>query len=153
MKTANMTREEIKELASRYVAVESADFPMDNDLFYFLVRKTSANKVLKDDEGWQFSGYGQCSGYLIDEEGKPLGKWIFMYYKDLSRFPLHEQVLKLQPPHITNGNFFSPDRTLEFRIVKCRVEHQQESNMPDAGKQAGNIIQFPGREPGTNTIK
>jgi len=141
---AKITKEEIIKLASRYVHVDKADFPMDGDLFYFLARRMRENKVLKENEGWQFFGYGQCRGYALEEKARPRGKWLFMYYLDLSRFPLRKQVFKLQPPHITGGQFFSPDRTVEFRIVKCKPKRiSGKSEQKKINKMPGNIIEFP----------
>ena len=100
-----MEKQEILDLASRYVSVEKADFPMDGELFYFRIRELPENKILKEDEGWKFSGYGQILEYVIDTESKPAGKWVFMFYLDLTQFPLKENSLRLQPPHIADGVF------------------------------------------------
>ncbi|MFC1584955.1 hypothetical protein ACFL5V_05365 [Fibrobacterota bacterium] len=137
-----ITIDEIIDLASRYVPVDKADFPQEGELFYFLVRKLAENKVLKDDEGWMFSGYGQCRGYAIDEAARPRGKWLFMYYLDLSRFPPTDQALKVQPPHVVKGQFFSQDRTAEFRIVRYRETKTEEQTSGE--KASDNIIEFPG---------
>jgi hypothetical protein len=126
--------------------VEKADFPLERDLFYFLARKMKENRVLKENEGWMFSGYGQCTGYSLDEDIKPKGKWIFMHFLDMSRFPLREQVIKLQPPHVASGKFSSPDRTVQFRIVKCRPEKSNfDLETVKQGSVPENIIQFPGQ--------
>ncbi len=113
-----VSKDEILEWASRYVSVEKSDFPIEKDLFCFMSRAVPDNKVLKEDEGWRFSGYGYCLGYVLDEEEKPMGKWIYMDYMDLAQYPLEKQSLKLQPPHITNGRFFSPNRAMEIKMER-----------------------------------
>ncbi len=151
-----LQKDEIIDLASRYVDVTRANFPYENDLFYFLMRKVPDNKVLKENEGWQFTGYGQITEYVLDTEAKPLGKWIFMYYLDFTRFPLEEQSLKLQPPHIVNGMFHSADRSFQIKMVKClRPSEIPEDHQPAAfasgesgsSEEPDNIIPFPKREP------
>lgn len=115
----SMTRDEIITLASRYIEDDDAiDFPMKDDTFCLLAREISHNTVLKEEEGWAFSGYGVCLGYLPDEQAKPVGKWIFMHFASLNSFPPSQQVLRLQPPHIVKGRFQNPERTREIRILK-----------------------------------
>jgi hypothetical protein len=114
-----MTRDEIITLASRYIEDDDAiDFPMKDDTFCLLTRDIGQNTVLKEEEGWAFSGYGVCLGYLPDEQAKPVGKWIFMHFASLNSFPPSQQVLRLQPPHIVKGRFQNPERTREIRILK-----------------------------------
>jgi hypothetical protein len=115
----SMTRDEIITLASRYIEDDDAiDFPMKDDTFCLLARDIPQNAVLKEEEGWAFSGYGVCLGYLPDEQAKPVGKWIFMHFASLNSFPPSQQVLRLQPPHIVKGRFQNPERTREIRILK-----------------------------------
>lgn len=144
---SKLSRQQILEYAGRYINTKKADFPMNGDLFYFLNRKTLPNKVLKENEGWQFAGYALCRGYTLDEHSPPVGKWIFMYYLDLARFPLVEQALKVQPPHVALGQFQTPDRHMEIRIVKCRIisleEQNHEPHETKKQQQQGNIISFP----------
>ena len=113
-----ISSEDIIEWASRYIAVEGCRFPENNDLFIFLSRQVPENKVLKDGENWQFSGYGICAGYQADETAKPQGKWIYMDYYDLTTYPPQLRSLRLQPPHVALGKFFSQDRSLEIKMVK-----------------------------------
>ena len=114
-----LSKEEIINLALRYVPSEEiADFPYQGDLFCLLIRQLSIERVLAEEEGWAFNGYGICTGYSYDEEAKPRGKWIWMHFASLAIFPPVAQVLKLQPPHIIKGRFESADRTHEIRIVK-----------------------------------
>jgi hypothetical protein len=125
-----LSKQDIIDYASRYATPdEHIDFPMDGDLFCLLGREIPDNKVLKEEEGWQFQGYGVCLGYALDEEAKPAGKWLWMHFASLSAFPPAAQVFKLQPPHVVKGRFFDPSRTREFRIVKV--------NLKKAGSAAG----------------
>lgn len=118
----SMTRDEIITLASRYLEEnEAIDFPLKDDPFCILTRELSESKVLKEEEGWMFNGYGICMGYLPDEQVKPIGKWVFMHFASLNSFPPSQQVLRLQPPHIVKGRFQNPDRTREIRILKLTL--------------------------------
>ena len=151
----SMTRDEIITLASRYIDSDTEiDFPMKNDVFCLLSRDLPENKVLTDEEGWGFTGYGICLGYIPDEQAKPIGKWIFMHFASLDSFPPTAQVLKLQPPHIVKGRFQNPERTREIRILKVELtprppfeETQNKKNTPEKveshkGAAEKNIIQF-----------
>ncbi len=114
-----LSRQEILDYAARYVSPEAiTEFPFNGDLFCLLDRKLPDGKILAEEEGWVFHGYGICSGYLLDDQAKPAGKWLWMHFMSLSIFPPTPQVLKLQPPHVVKGRFFSPDRSVEFRILK-----------------------------------
>jgi hypothetical protein len=150
-----MTRDEIITLASRYIDSDTEiDFPMKNDVFCLLARDLPENKILTDEEGWGFTGYGICLGYIPDEQVKPVGKWIFMHFASLDSFPPTAQTLKLQPPHIVKGRFQNPERTREIRILKVELtprprieETESEINTPkiaESQKDATEkkIIQF-----------
>jgi hypothetical protein len=129
-----MTRDEIITLASRYIEEnDTIDFPVKDDPFCILTRDTSENKPLKEEEGWMFSGYGICLGYLPDEQVKPVGKWVFMHFASLNSFPPSQQVLRLQPPHIVKGRFQNPDRTREIRILKLVLGKSPDG--PDSGPE------------------
>lgn len=133
-----MPKDEIIDLASRYVSSEEiTDFPHDGDLFCLLIREIPENKVLTDEEGWGFRGYGVCIGYVVDEEVKPRGKWLWMHFASLESFPPAAQVLKLQPPHVVKGRFQNPERTHEIRILKVSLtgvqnvlNHVKETTAP-----------------------
>jgi hypothetical protein len=126
-----MTRDEIITLASRYIDEDDAiDFPMKDDTFCLLARDIPQNTVLKEEEGWAFSGYGVCLGYLPDEQAKPVGKWIFMHFASLNSFPPSQQVLRLQPPHIVKGRFQNPERTREIRILKLVLGASEQTAVP-----------------------
>jgi len=113
-----LSKQDIIDYAARYVDPKDVvDFPFNNDLFCLMGRKLS-DAPLKDEEGWEFNGYGICTGYVLDDLEMPLGKWIWMYFAGLSTFPPQQQVLKLQPPHIVKGGFQNPERTHEFRFLK-----------------------------------
>jgi hypothetical protein len=127
-----LTRQEIIEYASRYVAPEQVgDFPFEGDLFCLLDRKLIEGKELKDEEGWRFQGYGICSGYAIDGAAKPAGKWLWMHFVSLTAFPPSPQTIKLQPPHVVRGRFHDPSRTREFRILK--VDLKKGSTISEKG--------------------
>jgi hypothetical protein len=117
-----LTRQEILDYAARYLTPgEDAKFPFNGDLFCLLGRELPEGKILADEEGWLFHGYGICSGYLLDDEAKPPGRWLWMHFVSLAAFPPASQVLKLQPPHVVKGRFQNPDRTREFRILNIRL--------------------------------
>ena len=155
-----LSRKEIVDLASRYIsAEESLDFPYNGDLFCLLIRAVPTDRVLAEEEGWSFNGYGVCLNYTYDEESRPRGKWLWMHFASLSSFPPVAQVLKLQPPHILKGRFQSIDRTHEIRILKVAVVgnnathdlpakktspsvKQKKVPADTTGKQAENIVAF-----------
>lgn len=148
-----MEKEEIIDLALRYIEEnELVDFPVKNELFCFLNREVPTDRVLKDEEGWRFAGYGLCTGYQKDYESKPAGKWIWFNYLTLNTFPPAPEVTKLQPPHIAKGLFSTPDRSMQIRIVKMMPDsiYKMESEVEGDEKQADNnrnkdnLLQFPG---------
>jgi hypothetical protein len=115
----SMSHEDIIDYALRYISEdEIADFPMPGDHFAMLVREMPENKILNDDEGWEFAGYNITRKYSLDTESKPAGKWIWHEFVSLVTFPPSPSVLKLQPPHIAKGIFQDPSRTRQYRIVK-----------------------------------
>jgi hypothetical protein len=123
-----ISKEEIIDLATRYLSPEEiTDFPSEGDLFCILARELPENKVLAEEEGWAFNGYGICVGYVIDEDTKPRGKWLWMHFASLNNFPPEGQVLKLQPPHVVKGRFQNPGRTHEFRILKVDLKASPQS--------------------------
>ncbi len=132
---ATMSRTDIIDYAARYVDPKDViDFPFNNDLFCLLGRKVGT-EPLPDDEGWEFNGYGVCTGYVLDDLEMPVGKWIWMYFAALSTFPPQQQVLKLQPPHIVKGGFQNPERTYEFKFIKVRLNGEQAENSIPAEEQ------------------
>jgi len=147
-----LNKQDIVDYASRYATPEEhIDFPMDGDLFCLLGRELTENKVLAEEEGWLFQGYGICLGYALDEEAKPAGKWLWMHFASLSAFPPSAQVFKLQPPHVVKGRFFDPTRTREFRIVKLNLKKggsvaESEPVKKSVGRKsathAGKIVKF-----------
>lgn len=155
-------RDEIIDLASRYVSSqEITDFPFENDLFCLLIRAIPEDKVLTEEEGWGFRGYGVCIGYTYDDEAKPKGKWLLMHFASLDSFPPVAQILKLQPPHVVKGRFQNPERTHEIRILKVDLsktnlflqEPEQEEPAPEPQKpiepettQDKKIVQFRRKE-------
>ncbi|MFP4417007.1 MAG: hypothetical protein ACOC4C_02440 [Fibrobacterota bacterium] len=114
-----LSYEEIVEYAKRYVDEQQLkEFPIDGDLFCLFSRQIPSDKMLEEEEGWSFGGYGIALKYELDLSAKPAGKWIWFHFISLASFPPVQQVIKLQPPHIVKGRFFSPDRTLETRIMR-----------------------------------
>lgn len=136
----DLSRPEIIDLAHRYVpAEELSDFPYNGDLFCLLVRPVPADRVLPEEEGWLFNGYGICLNYTYDEEAKPRGKWLWMHFASLSSFPPVAQVLRLQPPHIVKGRFQSIDRSHEIRMLKVAVVGDETTHgIPATKKSVGS---------------
>lgn len=125
-----MSRDEIINFACQYVSKEEmTDFPYDGDLFGLLVRTTSGDKILSDDEGWEFCYYAVCLGYTVDEEEKPRGKWVIMHLASLEVFPPTGKLIKLQPPHVVKSKFENHDRTFEIRLVKLDLSTAAEELM------------------------
>ncbi len=119
MVTMGLDRNEIIQYARRYVEEQDInEFPFDGDLFCLFSRQIPTDRVLDEEEGWNFGGYGITLKYEIDPEAKPAGKWIWFHFLSLASFPPAQQVIKLQPPHIVKGHFMSPDRLLETRIMR-----------------------------------
>lgn len=152
-----LSRDEIMEYAARYISdSEQTDFVFNGDLFGFLVRELPENKVLKDDEGWKFAGYGICISYDLDLEAKPAGKWLWMKFYDLTKFPPQTEYLKLQPPHVVNGGFQHPARTMETKMIPVRAEIEspapsKTTEVPDSAgadektgpEEDGKVLKFP----------
>lgn len=139
-----MKDSEIYELASRYVDEEDfVAIPQKGEVFALLTRTLPENKVLKDDEGWQFGGYAQCKGFEIDYSAQPEGKWIFMTYLSLAAFPPQEVQLKLQPPHIALGLFRDPSKTIETKIITLSFAEDDEPLHEDESPSEPTILQFP----------
>jgi len=152
----SLSRQEIIDFALQYLAPnEVIDFPIPGDLFGLFQRELPANKILKDDEGWRFAGYNLCRDYILDNESKPAGKWIWLRFVSLSAYPPFENLLKLQPPHIVKGIFQNPERTFEYRIAKVALDkiasakgdetRPDQHSMPQQNELTlpSNILQFP----------
>lgn len=157
--------DEIIELALRYISEDDmVEFPRSGELFSLMERDIPDNKILKEDEGWEFNGYGICQGYSYDDEQKPHGKWIWFHFISLSSFPPVKQSIQLQPPHIAKGCFSNPTRTIEIRIVthheesiisledllqsklpedQSPQENIQDSDDDDKSEGSSNILTFP----------
>ena len=143
-----MNREEIVDLALQYIPEdEIIDFPSKDELFCFISREIPDDKILKDDEGWAFSGYGLCTGYEKDYEAKPVGKWIWFNYLSLNSFPPTPEVTKLQPPHIAKGQFTNPSRTTQIKIMKMMpnalLERAENEAKHKDSSNSDNLIPFP----------
>jgi hypothetical protein len=152
-----LTRQEILDYALRYIGREEVtDFPIEGELFCFIEREVPAGKVLKDDEGWRFAGYQVCTGYVLDDDSKPVGKWVWMNYLSLESFPPQPRVVKLQPPHVVKGQFQNDARTRDIRILKIPTGHTDmpgtaaldhggttSSAQPASAKKEAKIFRFP----------
>ncbi|MFP4162422.1 MAG: hypothetical protein ACLFQB_00300 [Chitinispirillaceae bacterium] len=150
-----VSKDEIIDLATRYVSAEEiTDFTVEGDVFALLIREVPEDKVLSEEEGWSFSGYGICFGYTIDHDAKPTGKWLWMHFASLQEFPPVPQVIRLQPPHIVKGRFQNPERTHEIRILKVNLsktlketpadspEKKKERPPREPERESGKIVQF-----------
>jgi len=110
---------EIIDYALRYLsASEIKNFPDEGDLFLLYERSLAEERYPDDDEGWEFRGYHQCLGYVIDDKELPVGKWVWMYFVCLKTVPPLQGVVKLQPPHIARGTYYNAKRTREMKVVK-----------------------------------
>lgn len=160
-----MTRDELIELASRYVEdSEVVDFPVEGDLFCMVARELPTDHVLADHEGWQFAGYGLCTALRLDEDEKPVGKWVWFEFVSLVTFPPQSSILKLQPPHVAKGHFQSASRSSEYRMFRIPTAEaeltefttgmlerlgieQPEGDAAQDGDDSDspdNVIEFPG---------
>ncbi len=137
-----MKTEEIQEIASRYIDAEDmVPVPEEGEVFCFFHRELPDNKVLEDDEGWEFGGYGQLIEYELDMLAKPVGKWITMHYTSLAMFPPRPAELRLQPPHIVLGKFTNPEKTVQTWVLCLRDDEED-----DEIEAEPNVMQFPGRK-------
>ena len=149
----SISKEEILDLALRYISSdEVADIPESGDLFCFAQRDIPTDRILEDEEGWAFSGYGICKGYEYDDESKPRGKWLWFNYISLDSFPPEITHTKLQPPHIAKCLFSTPSRDVQIRIIKIPLKDQAFDVANHAEPMAkaktptgkGEILTFPG---------
>jgi hypothetical protein len=147
----SLTKQEIIDYASRYVAREAiTDFPFDGDLFCLLGRKLVEGKELKEEEGWSFEGYANCTGYTLDSDAKQAGKWLWMHFMSLATFPPSPQTIKLQPPHVVKGRFHDPSRTREYRIIKVDLKKSpltSDDKIPSLDLVKGKIVPFRKKKP------
>lgn len=150
-----MTREELMELALRYVPREEMrDFPWEGDLFALLHRSPLVGGNESAESAWECVGYGMCLKYTLDNDAKPAGKWVWMHFVSLTAFPPVKQVLKLQPPHIVKGSFRTADTGEELRIVRidwtaatapdspAPPRPQEPSGPQPAADAQGKILRF-----------
>lgn len=150
-----ITPEEIEDLASRYIEVGKRTFPVPGELFYFQIRKIPQDRLLNEEEDWQFMGYAQLLSYVWDDSAKPRGRWLFLNYLDLSSYPPQNASVRLQPPHIVLGKYQTPDRAFDIRLKKVesmmQVHHSlettepQKSSDPSEHTKRGKILKFPSK--------
>lgn len=119
-----LSPEDILDYAARYIDVSAADLIRPGELFAQFMRILDPKRVYKDEEKWQLIGYGLCSGYLADDTERPIGKWVFFEYWDLTHYPPQKITTRLQPPHIVLGKFQSFDRSTEFRMIPWRAPRE-----------------------------
>jgi hypothetical protein len=137
----SLSQQEIIDYASPYVdSGEAVDFPFNGDLFCLIGRDLPEGKILAEEEGWSFQGYGVCLGYTLDQEAKPTGAWLWMHYASLAVFPPAQQVFKLQPPHVVKGRFQNPGRTNEFKIIKINLHKSSDSAQSPSRSPAGFLF-------------
>ena len=142
-----MKDSEIYDLASRYVDEEDfVTIPQEGEIFALLQRKLPDNKVLKEDEGWQFGGYAQCKSIEIDYSAKPEGKWLFFTYLSLASFPPQEVQLRLQPPHVALGLFRDPTKTIETKIITLNLDDEPFEDEDESDSNGPTILSFPGKK-------
>lgn len=155
----SLTRDEIVEYAARYVKTDDmASFPHEGEIFAFLHRPVDGIKADDPKTRWEFGGYAVCIGYSLDEQAKPLGKWLFMEIISLGQFPPRHGTLKLQPPHVALGRFQNPERTIETRLVSLSemakltvdegAEGQPAEPEPKKVAGAGTVLRFRPKEEG-----
>jgi hypothetical protein len=158
-----LSKQEVLDYASRYVAAEDAvDFAHNGDLFCLLARKIESGKVQAGDEGWGFQGYGICTGYTVDEQEIPAGKWLWMHFASFATFPPSAQAFRLQPPHAVKGGFQNPQRTEELKIVKINAQgaaaplpaKSTDAAKTDTPRPGGKVLAFrkkPAKKRGNST--
>jgi hypothetical protein len=145
--------DDIIELALQYVSIdEVTDFPKNNELFCFFERSLPENRIFKDDEGWNFKGYGICICYEYDMQSKPRGKWIWFSFLSLDTFPPQKQNIKLQPPHIVRGMFQTLKRTSEIKILNLSSVEKENLHSQKEVKDNNRIENFK-EDSKTNILK
>lgn len=143
----SLSKEQIRYYARRYVNDdEMVRFPKPGDLFSLLKREIPNDRVLGDRDGWEFECYGILLEYELDTEAKPLGKWIFMNYATLGRYPPWPLTFRLQPPHIVRGRFPDDSRTEEYKIET--FGDLSKIPPPDGLDEDGEIVDPDNLKPG-----
>jgi hypothetical protein len=156
----SLTRDDILEYAAPYLTDDDTrEFILPGDLFCMVTRTLPEDKIVGENEGWRFAAYGVCMRYLLDEEAKPAGKWIWFEFISLNTFPPQLTVLKLQPPHIVRGRFQSPARSEEYRLFPLptsvdRLPHAILDMLDSLGMTPpGGDNDKPDEEPPDNSVK
>lgn len=149
-----LSQEQIEELAARHVPIpKERTFPMQGEVFARLVRDVPSDRILKNEEGWMFAGYGQCLGYTVNEEAKPMGRSLWWWYWDLTTFPAQKVSFKLQPPQVVKGIFSLQGGAMQMKILWVREQETQiapppapdghgHSNDKVSPGKSGKILQF-----------
>jgi hypothetical protein len=114
-----LQKEDVIQYASRYIdRSDMKEFAGPGELFAMFQREKDPARAPDDDSGWEFMGYGYCRGYILDEQAKPRGKWLWMEHLFLGVYPPLRQSLRLQPPHVVLGRFSSADRSRDVLLEK-----------------------------------
>jgi len=113
-----LTADEILEYASRYIDTRGKDPVRPGEIFAQFARPLDQQKPMPDESAWEFLCFSLCTAYYLDDSAKPLGKWIFMEFWQLTNYPPTKASLRLQPPHIALGKFQNADRSLEIKMVR-----------------------------------
>ena len=122
----SLTKQNIIDYALRYIEQEDiVDFPMPGEIFAIFSRKNTSEVELKPDDNWHFNGYNICIKYLLDEDTKSVGKWIWFDFVSLVTYPPQFTSFKLQPPHVAKGIFHDPDRVTQVKIMKMNISAEQ----------------------------
>ena len=142
-----LSKEEIIDLALNVIDNDEnfVDFPMEGEVFVKL-----SIPIVNSEKMAVFSGYFICRGYAINYDHKPHGKWIDVFFTNISIFPPTEQNMRLQPHHIALGKFQNVDRTVEYRMVRVDLLGKPKEKKKKKKKikkvVADNILQFPVKE-------
>jgi len=141
--------EDIYQYASRYENKENfLTIPEPGDIFALLTKPTNANVP------YSFNGYNVLKKYVVDDQSKPIGKWVFVYFDSLASFPPQENcILKLQPPHLAFGTWQNSDRSMIFHMVsdfnlieETHIKSKKEVVEPEAVESASNVLTFPSKK-------
>jgi len=143
-----LEKHEIIDLALRHMdAKDIVDFPEPGDIFTVFATKLVNGEPDPEKTGFQY--YGIVDYYTPDEEHKPVGKWVYMVFTRLAPWGEveYDAEIGLQPHHIAQGNFQTPDREWMVTIKKvvkpaAAVDNDQSV---DTGGGTGNcqFLEFP----------
>lgn len=123
-----LKKQEIIDFALQYINEKDiVDFPDKGEVFFL---KLETVEPLNDDEGNAVPVgtahpvmWGVCTGYSLDYECKPEGKWLYMLFTSLrpSGAVVLNQSFRLQPPHIAMGEWFEPGRRFKYVLTSFNM--------------------------------